>query len=81
MAIFQFKIYRIRLKKRKNNNKRFLKLYLTHIQNHEVTKSQLSINRRTDRLGVLQNETLILCALESQGDGEIIGQTKVWEVV
>lgn len=38
------------------------------------------VDVRTDRLFVLQNETLILCALEPKGDSDIISQTKACEV-
>lgn len=33
-----------------------------------------------DLLLLLQNETLVLCALESEGDGHIPGQTQAWEI-
>lgn len=37
-------------------------------------------NVRPDLLFVSQNETLTLCALESEGDSNVISQTKACEV-
>lgn len=75
VAIIQCKIDAISLEKR---NARFFFTNLSLSLKSDVKRcnyksSDCKMNVRIDLLLVLQNETLILCALESDGDGNVVG--------
>lgn len=83
VAIFQHKIHPAGLENRKKKSclkKSGLLYYLNLISEVTIKTSDIKVNVRTDQLFVLQKETLILCALESEGNSNVIGQTKACKV-
>lgn len=46
-----------------------------------IVTLDFKINIRTDLLCLAQNDTLVLCALESNRDSNIISQAKALEVI
>lgn len=80
IAIFQHEIHPISLENRKKIFFFNLAPLYYLISDLTIKTSDFKVNVRTDQVFVLQNETLILCALESEGNSNVISQTKALEV-
>lgn len=82
VAIIQCKIDAISLEKRNARFFFFTQIWASlksDLKRCNYQRSDCKMNVRTDLLLVLQNETLILCALESERDGNIVGKAKICE--